>query len=99
MTISICKKGGLAMDILNISKEKGEATVKLTADELVKLCNALYDIKEEQKDTTYWNLYNELMIACDLCQHGHIDNFCFSQIVKCREHLTVAKNSKKESVE
>ena len=85
MTISICKKGGLAMDILNISKEKGEATVKLTAD--------------EQKDTTYWNLYNELMIACDLCQYGHIDNFCFSQIVKCREHLTVAKNSKKESVE
>lgn len=80
------------MDVITISKEKEEAVVKLRADELVKLCNALDIINEEQKDGTYWNLYNELMIARDLCQYGHIDNFCFSQIVKCREHLTQKKN-------
>lgn len=50
------------MDVVTISKEKGEAIVKLRADELVKLCNALDIVNEEQKDGTYWNLYNELMI-------------------------------------
>lgn len=75
------------MNILNISKKDTEATVILSSDELVKLCNVLYGANEENKDELYYRLYNELMIARDLSQYGHIDNFCLGNIIKCRNNI------------
>ncbi len=72
------------MNIQNISKKDSEVTVSLSADELVKICNVLYNTKEDDKNELYYKLYSEMMIARDMCQYGHIDNFCLSRIVSCR---------------
>ena len=71
------------MNIQNISKKDREVEIKLSVDELVKICNTFYQT-EERKDDLYHKLYSELMIARDLCLYGHIDNFCLSEIVKNR---------------
>ena len=72
------------MNIQNISKENKEATITLSADELVKICNVLYGTADKEKTDLYYQLYSEMMIARDMCQYGHIDNFCLENIVKCR---------------
>lgn len=72
------------MDILNISKENREVTMTLSADELVKICNIFYAAQDKDKTDTYYSLYGDMMLARDLCQYGHIDNFCLSNIAKCR---------------
>lgn len=72
------------MNIQNISKKDREVTVELSADELVKLCNVLYSTEEKNKNELYYQLYSELMMARDLCQYGHVDNFCLGNIVECR---------------
>lgn len=72
------------MNIQNISKKDREVTVELSADELVKLCNVLYSTEDKHKNELYYQLYSELMMARDLCQYGHVDNFCLGNIVKCR---------------
>lgn len=77
------------MDIQNISKEDREAVIKLNADELVVICNALYSCKAQkdmQKDLFY-RLYGDIMIARHLCQYGHIDQFCLDCINDCRGKL------------
>ena len=38
------------MNIQNISKEKKEATIKLSADDLVMICNALYAQFDEKME-------------------------------------------------
>lgn len=75
------------MNIQNISKKEKEVVVSLTIDELIKLCNVLYGAKEEEKNDTYRKLLSQLMVARDVCQYGHIDDFCLTQIVKCREGI------------
>ena len=42
--------GEIRMNIENISKEKGEVLVRLSKDDLVGICNALYRQTEEQKN-------------------------------------------------
>ena len=77
------------MNIHNISKEKREVTVDLSADDLVMICNALYSQLEEKKDKeSFLQLYSDMMMARDLCQYGHVDDFCLHNIVKCRNGLT-----------
>lgn len=83
------------MNISSISKKDKEVVVSLSADELVKLCNVLYSTKEEDKNELYHKLYSEMMIARDMCQYGHIDNFCLASIVKCRG-IDKVKNELKE---
>ena len=75
------------MNILNISKDKGEVVVKLTSDELVKLANVLYNAPDGDKNNLYYKLYSEIMLARDLSQYGHIDGFCFEKIAECRRKL------------
>lgn len=75
------------MNIQSISKENREVTVKLSADDLVIICNALYAQSSEKKDNDFMQLYSDMMMAKDLCQYGHIDNFCLHNIVKCRSEL------------
>lgn len=76
------------MNIQTISKEKREVMVELTADDLVIICNALYVQSGEKKNNDYFmQLYSNMMMARDLCQYGHIDDFCLHNIVKCRSQL------------
>lgn len=75
------------MNIHSISKENNKVIVELTSDELVKLCNILYLTEDENKNEIYYKLYSDLMIARDLSQYGHIDDFCMEQIQKCRENI------------
>ena len=72
------------MNIQEISKSNREVTVTLSADELIKLCNALFGADKEHKTDSYNQLHSELIIARDLCQYGSIDNFSLSCIVDYR---------------
>lgn len=77
------------MNIQNISKANRETTVELSASDLVIICNALYDQSDEKKNNdNFMELYSNMMMARDLCQYGHIDNFCLHNIVKCRNGLS-----------
>ncbi len=71
------------MDIYNISKEKRECTVRLSTDELVMICNSFYYAENKYENSCLFHkLYSEMIIANNLCQYGHIDNFALSGIVK-----------------
>ena len=76
------------MNIQNISKDKREATIKLSADDLIIICNTLYSQLDEKKsDEKFLQLYGDMMMARDICQYGHVDNFCLHNIVKCRNSI------------
>lgn len=78
------------MNIINISKENKQATIELSTDELIKLCNVLYSAQDDHKNDLYHKLYSELMMTRDLCLYGHIDDFCLEHIIK---ELNSCKNS------
>lgn len=83
------------MNILSVSKEKREAVIKLDSSELVMLCNVMYHAdKDEYKDRykDFYRVYNNLMLIRDLSQYGHIDDFCLSRIVECREKMKELEN-------
>jgi hypothetical protein len=75
------------MNILSISKDNREAVVLLSSGELNAICNALYKAPEYQKDNPFYKLYSDMMIARDISQYGHIDNFCLEKVLECREHI------------
>ena len=76
------------MNIQTISKEKREVMVELTANDLAIICNALYaQLGEKKHSDTFMQLYSDMMMARDLCQYGHIDDFCLHNIVKSRSEL------------
>jgi len=76
------------MNIQTISKEKREVMVELTANDLVTICNALYgQLCEKKYNDIFMQLYSDMMMARDLCQYGHVDNFCLHNIVRCRSGL------------
>lgn len=85
------------MNIQSISKIDKEVVVSLSSDELVKLCNILYHASGEDKKGSYDQLHSEMIIARDLCQYGHIDNYCLSRIVKCRGIEKIQEQLKGES--
>lgn len=73
------------MDIQNISKESRECTIKLSVDELVMICNSFHHAeKNYEHSDLFHNLFSEMIIANNLCQYGHLDNFALSQIIKKR---------------
>lgn len=74
------------MNIQSISKEKREVTVTLSSDELVLLCNLMYQAPKEYQHKSLTNqLHSEMMIARDLSQYGLIDNFSIGRIVAARQ--------------
>lgn len=73
------------MNIQNISKKDKNVTVELNADELVTICNVLA-LSTENKEN-YLQLYSDMALARDLCQYGHVDNFCLTDIVYCRNKI------------
>ena len=74
------------MNIQSISKEKRKAVITLDSDELVLLCNLMYQAPKEYQNRQLTNqLHSEMMIARDLSQYGLIDNFSIGRIVAARE--------------
>lgn len=76
------------MNIHSISKEKRNVIVELDANDLAIICNALYaQLIENKEKENFLQLYSDAMMARDLCQYGHVDNFCLRNIVKCRNNI------------
>ena len=77
------------MNIKNVSKENRSVVAGLDADDLVLICNALSEKckKDTRRNEILYRLYKDMMIARDLCQYGHIDNFCMDRIIECHEEL------------
>ena len=76
------------MNIQSISKERRTVTLELDADDLVRICNAPPPQFESEKDKEkFLELYSDMMMVRDLCQYGHVDNFCLQNIVKCRNGI------------
>lgn len=67
-----------------------EVNVTLSSDELVLLGNLMYFYEKNHKmdpDTSapgplFYNMAQQVVIARDLCQYGHLDNFCLESIVR-----------------
>ena len=76
------------MTINEISQTKGTVTVTLTADELITLCNIMHNAPETSKNDKYYKLDADLVLARDLCQYGHIDNFSLSRVVDNRAQFS-----------
>lgn len=76
------------MKIENISKSNEQVTMTLNKDELVLLCNTMYYAEkasvDEVKRELFHKVYADLIIAKDLCQYGHIDDFDFKLIMNER---------------
>lgn len=76
------------MNIQSISKTDREVNITLSADELIKLCNIMHAAPEEEKEKEpFLQLYGDLIMARDLCQYGHLDDFSMKSIVKCRNGI------------
>lgn len=73
------------MNVRNITKGK-DVLITLSIDDIKTLCNILYNV-DNRKDNSYWQLYSDMMIARDLCEYGHIDNFCLEQVEKARSQI------------
>jgi len=72
------------MNIQEISKANREVTVTLDADELIKLCNVMHNAPEKDRNERFYDLRSDLIIARDLCQYGHLDDFSLSCVVDSR---------------
>lgn len=83
------------MNIQNIDKSKKEVTVILDSDELVKICNCMHKADNENQKGNFHTLYSEMIIARELSQYGHIDNWALSKVVEQRVHcdLKLAKEN------
>lgn len=57
---------------------------RLSADEIVKLCNSLHYAPEKQQNDIYHKLYSDLLLARDICQYGRIDNWGLAKVVEQR---------------
>ena len=87
------------MEILKISKTEKEAVVRLSAEEMKMICNVFYKAEGQcEGDPLYHQLYSEMLIANDLAQYGHLDNFCFRQIVKERNFATIDCGGDKDGI-
>lgn len=74
------------MQIHNVSKDK-EVVVRLSPDELIKLCNVLYKAPDDEKNKLYYHLYNELMLAKKLCQERKQENMTIGKKIKLARSL------------
>lgn len=84
------------MNIHEISKERGRVVVELSADDLINICNSLYS-QFEKNNARFLQLYSDMMMIRDLCQYGHIDDFCLGRITECRNIINNLANKTKSS--
>lgn len=89
-------KGVVDMQILNLSKEDGEAIIRLDTTELTTLCNALYYCRKEMvKNETYHKIYGDLTMARNFASYGRIDDFAFNVVEKQRRYLKKIKRDRR----
>ena len=81
------------MTILSVSREKSEAVIRLNSSELVEMCNVLYKAQNDDKKKIFYQIYGNMMMARDLSQYGHIDDFCFGKIAMCKEKMRQLEES------
>ena len=43
--------------------------------------------KTDKKNEKFLQLYSDMTMARDLCQYGHVDNFCLRNVVACRNDI------------
>ena len=43
--------------------------------------------KTDKKNEKFLQLYSDMTMARDLCQYGHVDNFCLHRITICRNGI------------
>lgn len=84
------------MNIQAISKADREVTVILNADELVILANSLYETQKKKTNSKIKRLYSDIMLCRDLCQYGHVDDWCLEKIVEQRLPKSNCKNEIKK---
>lgn len=84
------------MNIVSLSHEKQEATITFSTTELVGLCNVLYQYLKQNENKKLHKLHGDLMIARDISNYGHIDDFCFERIAMCRAQATALNNECKK---
>lgn len=84
------------MNIHEISKERGRVVVELSADDLINICNSLYS-QLEKNNARFLRLYSDMMMIRDLCQYGHIDDFCLDRIIECRNIINSLTNKTESS--
>lgn len=65
---------------INTIKRNEEVTISLSGSDLKNLCDIL-------KNSNYYELYADLLIAKDLCNQGYIDNLCLEQVEKARNQI------------
>lgn len=70
------------MNIVNISKQDRQVIVILSADDLVDIANSLYKTTDDRSKCK--RLYADIMMCRDLCQYGHIDDWCLEKIAQKR---------------
>lgn len=87
------------MHILELSYNKREVVLSLSADELIKICNAMFSVEEKNRGENFYKLNSDLVLARDLCQYGHIDNFTLSSIVDSRAQYSNIKDEIKRREE
>ena len=74
------------MNIINLSSVERKATVELSADELVFICNALYFYQLEGSYFPEYvqRLYSDMMIVNNLTQYSEIGDAELASIVRFR---------------
>ncbi len=74
------------MEILETSKLKQEAYVRLNSDDMVHICNALYEYgKAHKSDKIFNKLQARMIIAKDITQYGLIDGLDIERIKELSE--------------
>lgn len=68
------------MHIEKLSVKDREVTVRLSADEIVKLCNSLHYAPEKQQNDIYHKLYSDLLLVYDSSIYGRYDFHLFHTI-------------------
>lgn len=79
------------MNILSVSKENGEAVIRIRSDELVlledSLCLAEKQLEISKRLEAYYELQYAIRIAMDLSSYGYVDERSFDRLAECRNKV------------
>lgn len=72
------------MHIEKLSVKDREVTVRLSADEIVKLCNSLHYAPEKQQNVFIISFTAICFWHGNICQYGRIDNWGLAKVIEQR---------------
>lgn len=92
------REGIKIMNIKNITKSTNQVNMTLEKDELVMLCNVMYEAEiacsNETKRELFHKLYADLIMVSNLCQYGHVDDFAFNLLMHERKYAKDIREGK-----